>query len=93
MFRKIVTLRLEEITHDKLVSILNDKPLGLLMLLPNIAQKDLGKDLENAWTKIQDTLASHRINIPIYFATENEENLRVYEDLKAEFNKSKTKSN
>ena len=41
VFRKIVMLRLEDITLGGLVDMLNSKPLGVLLMLPNIPQKDL----------------------------------------------------
>lgn len=67
---------------------LNSKPLGLLMILPNIAQKDLSTKLADTWNKIQETLAAHRLNIPVFFTFEDEDKLHVYEDLKSEVSKA-----
>lgn len=74
-------LRLEEITLDSLVALLNSKPLGVLLMLPNIAQRDISADLEKLWISIQETLSSHKINIPIFFTVENEQKLQLYKEL------------
>ena len=74
-------LRLEDITLERLVDILNSKPLGVLLMLPNIPQKDLSEDLESLWNSIQETLTAHKINIPIFFTVEDEDKLQLYKEL------------
>lgn len=77
-------MRLEDITLDKLVEVLNSKPLGLLLILPNVAQKDIGSKLEKMWVEIQETLATHRLNIPIYFTQEDSDKIELYNELRQE---------
>lgn len=73
---------------EQLVDVLNSKPLGLLMILPQTAQKDLSDKVTDTWNKIQDALATHRLNIPIYFTFEDEDKLNLYEDLKSKVGKA-----
>lgn len=75
-------MRLEEISLEDLVSILNSKPIGILMLLPNVTQGKLDDKIRKVWAEIQEALSSHKLNIPIYFTFEDEKKLEVYENLK-----------
>jgi hypothetical protein len=74
-------LRLEDITLDSLVGYINSNPLGVLLMLPNVPQKDISVELEKLWITVQDTLSTHKINIPIYFTVETEESMQLYNEL------------
>lgn len=62
------------------------------MILPNVAQKDLSSKVDKIWIQIQETLATHRLNIPIYFTFEDFYKLQVYDELKNEINKKQSGS-
>lgn len=66
---------------------MNSKPLGLLLILPNVAQKDLTSKVEKVWNQLQEVLATHKLNIPIYFTFEDFEKSKMYDDLKNEHKK------
>ena len=81
-------LRLEDITLESLIEFLNSKPLGVLLMLPSISQKDIEPELQQLWISIQETISSNKINIPIYFTIENEEKLKLYHELEEHREKS-----
>lgn len=56
----------------------------MLLILPNITQKDITPGFEQLWLSIQNTLSSHKINIPIYFTVENEQKLQLHNELSLE---------
>ena len=82
VFRKVVMIRLEDVTFDKIVDILNAKPIGVILMMPQVTQKDIDEQTSKIWIDIQNGLVSHKINIPILFTFEDESKLTVYEELK-----------
>lgn len=58
-----------------------------MLILPNVAQKDLSSKHEKVWNQIQEVLATHKLNIPIYFTFEDFDKISIYEELKTELDK------
>lgn len=75
--------RLVDINLKELVASLNKKPLGVLFLLPDVAESELDQKVKKTWISIQDVLSTNKINIPIYFAFENKENMILFRELES----------
>ncbi len=87
MLRKIAFLHLNDVTPDAVVEVLHKKPNGMVVILPS-AIRDVAawKDLQHffcIFPILTPDLDDESFPIPIYFAFETEQIMKVYEELKA----------
>jgi len=79
-------IHLNDFVEGVIEDIINSKPLGLVVLLPDVDDSKLNAETKALWNEAQGTLSSNQLNIPIFFSEETPESKKLYVDLKREAN-------
>lgn len=86
VYRNVAVIHLNDFVEGVIEDIINSKPLGLVILLPETDDSKLNAETRTLWNEAQGTLSTNQLNIPIFFSEETAESKKLYTDLKREAN-------